>query len=295
MRYLITGANGQLATEFRKTLETNTSIDVIPLTKEKLNIADARAVNEAVSYYKPSIIINCAAYNNVDGAEHDEGSAFKVNAEGPKNLALSAKSVNALLIHYSTDYVFDGSKEEFYTEEDVPSPLSKYGASKLLGEKMIQSETDNYLILRVSWVFGEGKQNFLYKLLDWSQKNRVIKVVCDQISIPTYTEDIVRVTRRAIDKGLRGIYHLTNSGYAARYEVARFFLELIGKDNLVLPVTSEYFNSPAKRPYFSALSNKKISKILFIELPHWKDAIERYAKKYEYVNISKYFTSTLIE
>jgi len=295
MRYLITGANGQLAKEFRKNLESNTYIEVISLTKEKLNIADASAVNEAVSHYKPSIIINCAAYNNVDEAENDEGTAFNVNAEGPKNLAIAAKSVNALLVHYSTDYVFDGLKEDFYSEEDMPSPISKYGASKLLGEKMIQAETDNYLIFRVSWVFGDGKQNFIYKLLDWVQKNRVIRVVCDQISIPTYTEDIVRVTRRAIDKGLRGLYHLTNSGYAARYEVARFFVELIGKDNLILPVTSEYFNSPAKRPYFSALSNKKISKILSIELPHWKDAIERYAKKCEHVNVSKYFTSTLIE
>lgn len=296
MKYLITGGNGQLATEFKKNLETNSSIDVVSLPKEKLNIADANAVFEAVNYYKPDVIINCAAYNNVDGAESDEITAFRVNAEGPKNLAFSAKSVNAFLVHYSTDYVFDGFKEDFYTEDDEPNPISKYGSSKLAGEKNVVAETENYLILRVSWVFGEGRQNFLYKLLEWSQKSRVLKIVCDQISIPTYTEDIVRVTRRAIDKGLKGLFHLTNLGYSARYEVARYFIEALGKNNLVLPVTSSYFNSPAKRPYFSALSNKKISKLLEIEIPHWKDAINRYIKKYLNIESSnKYFISTLIE
>lgn len=279
MRYLITGANGQLATEFRKSFENNSSIEVLSLTKEKLDISDFQSVNEVISSFKPNVIINCAAYNNVDGAESEIDLSFKINCEAPGNLAKLANKIGALIVHFSTDYVFDGTKEDFYTEEDDTNPLSVYGRSKLDGERAVMSETDNYLIFRVSWVFGEGRQNFLYKLSEWSQKNRILKIVCDQVSIPTYTEDIVKVTRRSIDKGIRGLYHLTNSGYASRYEVARFFLENSGRDNLVLPVCSSYFNVPAQRPHFSALSNKKISKILDIEIPHWKNAIERYIKR----------------
>ncbi|MCX7769951.1 MAG: dTDP-4-dehydrorhamnose reductase [Proteobacteria bacterium] len=286
MRYLITGANGQLATEFRKNLENNSSIEVLALSKEKLDISDFQSLEELVSNFKPNVIINCAAYNNVDGAETEGELAFKINSQGPKNLAYLAKKIGSLIVHFSTDYVFDGRKEDFYTEEDEPNPISVYGKSKLGGEKGILEETDNYLIFRVSWVFGEGKQNFLHKLREWSQRNRVIKIVSDQVSIPTYTEDIVKVTRRAIDKGLRGIFHLTNSGYASRYEVARFFLECLGKENLILPVSTSFFNVPAQRPYFSAMSNKKISKILDIEIPNWKNAIERYIKRH--INSDKY-------
>lgn len=279
MKYLITGANGQLATEFKKNLENNSSIEVLALSKEKLDVTDFQKLEEVIINFKPSVIINCSAYNNVDGAESERDLAYKINCEGPKNLARLAFKVGAFIVHYSTDYVFDGQKEDFYTEDDEPNPLSVYGKSKLAGERAIISETENYLIFRVSWVFGEGRQNFLYKLKEWSQKNRVIKIVSDQISIPTYTEDIVKVTRRSIDKGLRGVFHLTNSGYASRYEVARFYMEISGKDNLVLPVSSAYFPAPAQRPYFSALSNKRISKILDIEIPNWKNAIERYVKR----------------
>lgn len=279
MKYLITGANGQLATEFKKIFENNSSIEVLALSKEKLDITDFEKTEDVIINFKPNIIINCSAYNNVDGAESEKDLAYKVNCEGPKNLAKISSKIGALIVHYSTDYVFDGTKDDFYTEEDIPNPLSIYGKSKLEGEKAVMAETENYLIFRVSWVFGEGRQNFLFKLTEWSQKNRVIKIVSDQVSVPTYTEDIVKVTRRAIDKGLRGIFHLTNSGYASRYEVARFYMEISGKDNLVLPVPSTYFQVPAPRPYFSAMSNKKISKILDIEIPNWKNAIERYVKR----------------
>ncbi len=279
MKYLITGANGQLATEFRKSFEANTSIEVLALSKDKLDITDVKSLEDVILNFKPNIIINCAAYNDVDGAESERDIAFKINCEGPGFLAKFAYKIGALLVHYSTDYVFDGTKEDFYTEEDEPNPLSVYGKSKLEGEKAIISETDNYLIFRVSWVFGEGRQNFFYKLSQWMQKNRVIKIVSDQVSIPCYSEDIVKVTRRAIDKGLKGLFHLTNSGYASRYEVARFYVDISGKDNLILPVATSYFKTPAQRPYFSALSNKRISKILEIEIPHWKNALERYVKR----------------
>lgn len=275
MRIIITGANGQLARDFQKALE-NYNYTVTALDKKILDISDLNIVTEVVSKYNPDIILNCAAYNFVDKAEEDFDTAYSVNASGVKNLALACKKNNALLVHYSSDYIFDGTKEDFYTEEDEPNPINKYGKSKLSGERLLKQETDNFLLFRLSWVFGEGKQNFLYKLSEWAKEDRVLKIVCDQISVPTYTRDIVSLTMFAIDKGLRGVYHLTNSGYASRYEVARYFIERLGMDNLILPVSSDYFPSVAKRPYFSAMSNLKLSKDLSVNIPDWKFGIERY-------------------
>jgi dTDP-4-dehydrorhamnose reductase len=201
-----------------------------------------------------------------------------VNAMGVRNLARASKKMDSLLVHFSSDYVFDGTKEDFYTEEDITNPLNKYGESKLSGELFLKEETDNFLLFRVSWVFGAGQQNFLYKLLEWAKQKKLLKVVCDQISVPTCTRDIAHLTMFAINKGLRGVYHLTNSGYASRYEVARFFLEKTGMDNLVLPVRSDAFPSPAKRPYFSAMSNIKLSRALDVQIPDWRIGIESHVK-----------------
>ncbi|MEW6068886.1 MAG: dTDP-4-dehydrorhamnose reductase [Nitrospirota bacterium] len=289
MDILITGANGQLAKEFQKCLK-NYSYRVTALDKEGLDISDLNAVTEVFFKYKPDVILNCAAYNYVDKAEEDFDTACKINALGVRNLAIACKKNNSLLIHYSSDYIFDGKKGDFYTEEDEPNPINKYGESKLLGEKYLKEETDNFLLFRVSWVFGEGKQNFLYKLSEWADKNRVLKIVCDQISIPTYTADIANLTIFSLNKGLRGIYNLTNSGYASRYEVARYFLEGLGMDNLVLPVTSDYFPTPARRPYFSAMSNLKLSKELNVDMPDWKLGIDRYIKS-ERSKIKKLMTN----
>ena len=277
MKFLITGAQGQLALQFQKTL-INQGYTVVAFDRKGLDIADSNAVLEKISEQTPDVVVNCASYNLVDKAEEDFDTARGVNATGVKNLAIACKDKNVLLIHYSTDYVFDGAKEDFYTEEDAPNPVSKYGESKREGEQLLIQETDNYLLFRVSWVFGEGRSNFLYRLSEWAQKNRTLRIVSDQVSIPTYTEDIVNVTLFALNKGLRGLYHLTNSGYASRYEVARYYIDQMEMDNLVLPVTSSYFPSPAKRPYFSAMSNRKLSQELNIDIPDWKLGIERYVK-----------------
>jgi dTDP-4-dehydrorhamnose reductase len=277
MNILVTGAEGQLAKQFQETLKIF-GHTITVLDKENLDISDPDAVTETVSKNAPDVVINCAAYNYVDQAEKDFDTASKVNALGVKNLASACNKNNALMVHFGSDYIFDGAKGDFYTEEDKPNPINKYGESKLLGEKFLQEETDNFILFRVSWVFGKGKNNFLYKLSEWADKNRILKIVCDQISVPTYTEDIVSITTFAIKKGLRGIYHLTNSGYASRYEVARYFLEKMGMDRLVLPVTSDYFPSSAKRPYFSSMSNQKISKKMNVNIPDWRIGIDRYIR-----------------
>jgi dTDP-4-dehydrorhamnose reductase len=277
MKFLITGANGQLGREFQKALK-NFNYTMLALHREDLDITNLDKVKKTISQYNPDVILNCASYNFVDKAEEDFDSAYNVNATGVRNLAFACKKKHILLVHFSTDYVFDGTKEDFYTEEDSPNPINNYGKSKLLGEEFLKEESDNFLLFRVSWVFGEGKQNFFYKLLDWAKSRKVLKIVYDQLSVPTYTGEIANITMFAINKGMRGLYHLTNSGYASRYEVARYFLERIGFDNLILPVSSDYFPSHARRPYFSAMSNSRISKDLNVEIPDWKVGIERYIK-----------------
>jgi len=277
MKILITGARGQVAKEFQQLLAYY-PYKIIALDRDALDIAENSRVEQAFIDHTPDIVLNCAAYNSVDRAQEDYESAFRANALGVKNLAIACNKIKALLIHYSSDYVFDGVKEDFYTEEDETNPINSYGKTKLFGENYLKAETDNYLLFRVSWVFGDGQRNFLYKLREWAKQKRVLKVVSDQISVPTFARDIAHLTMFAVNKGLRGTYHLTNSGYASRYEVARFFLEKIGMDNLVLPVRSDFFHSAAKRPYFSAMSNIKLSRALDVDIPDWRIGIESYVE-----------------
>jgi dTDP-4-dehydrorhamnose reductase len=280
VKILIAGAGGQLAQEFQRVLPA-TGHNVLAPSEESLDITDEAAVRYVIKNLNPDLVLNCAAYNNVDKAEREDSDvAYLVNAIGPKNLSIACRERGVLLVHYGTDYVFDGKKEGFYREDDATAPINRYGETKRAGELFVMSEAGQYLLFRLSWVFGDGRHNFLYKLAEWAGKNRVLKIVSDQVSVPTYTEDIVRATMFAVEKRLGGLYHLTNSGYAARYEVARYFLERIGADNVVLPVTSDLFPSPAKRPYFSAMSNLKLTSELKYEMPDWRDAVDRYLKQH---------------
>jgi dTDP-4-dehydrorhamnose reductase len=274
---LLTGSGGQLSREFQKRLSSGRYVLYAP-SEDSLDITDSAAVADAFSLTCPDVVINCAAYNDVDGAEGDYETAHKVNALGPKILAAASRKQKALFIHYSTDYVFDGRKEGFYAEEDVPCPLNRYGESKRAGEIFVAEEGGRYLIFRTSWLYGEGTQNFLRKLKGWAEKTQVLKVVADQVSVPTYTEDVVSATLEACEKGLQGLYHLVNSGYATRYEVARYFLGKTGSKAIVLPVNTSLFPGPARRPYFSAMSSAKLASAIGREIPHWKDAMDRYVR-----------------
>lgn len=278
-RILITGADGQLAREFKDYLR-NSNFDVLALNRDSLDITSFERVKEVINAHRPDIVINCASYNFVDRAEEEIDKAFNVNAKGVKNLAIATRKFNSLIVHYSTDYVFDGLKESPYLESDDPNPINKYGKSKLLGERSLIEETENYLIFRVSWVFGPGRQNFLYKLTEWARDRETLKIVCDQVSIPTYTEDIVKISMLAINSGLRGLFHLTSSGYASRYEISKYFFEKRGLNTMIIPVRSEYFPTLAKRPSFSVMSNSKISNTLGIKIPDWREGIERFIKRF---------------
>lgn len=273
MKFLITGARGQLAREFIAYFQEK-GYGFAAFPKDELDVSDFEKVYQTIKEIKPDIIINCSAYNQVDLAEKEKPLAYKVNTIGVYNLAISAREIKAKLVHYSTDYVFDGTKIGFYTEEDQPNPLNEYGKSKLLGEFFIQEVLENYLIFRVSWVYGKGTQNFLYKLEEWAKKQEVLKIAVDEFSVPTSTRTIVEVTLKALDEGLTGLYHLTNSGYASRYEWAKEYFKLRGINKLIYPALQADFNLPAKRPKWSVMSNEKISKALGIAIRDWREELK---------------------
>ncbi len=278
MQVLITGGNGQLAKAFKKLFEFK-GIDFKAFSREELDISCLDMVISVIKDYQPDVILNCAAYNLVDQAEENFSQAFAVNAIGPYNLALAAKEADAFLIHFSTDYVFDGKKGALYVEEDKPSPINKYGLSKWLGELAISKVSESYLVFRVSWLFGEGKQNFLSKVLNWTESNEILHIAYDEFSVPTYTETVAEISWLAYKKGLKGLYHLTSRGYCSRLELTKFFLEKIGIARRIIPVSASSFNLQAKRPFFSVLDSSKLEKTLNIKLPHWMEVVSSFAKK----------------
>ena len=276
MNYLITGRNGQLAQAFIKRFERE-GVGFLAPDETDLDITDVSKVMKVVEESRPGVIINCAAYNLVDKAENDSEKAFAVNAEGPKILALAAHTYGSFFVHFSSDYVFDGMKENgLYHENDITNPVNEYGRSKLAGEKLVQEESRESLIFRLSWVFGEGKQNFISKLIEWTEKSEYLKISCDEFSVPTYTDTVVDVTLKALDKGVTGLYHLTNSGFCSRYEWAKYILDSMGIKKFIRPVSMDLFNLPAKRPKFSAMNNQQISDLTGDRIPTWEEAVSSF-------------------
>lgn len=278
MRFLICGANGQLGREFCKVLEMQ-GYTVLATDYDTLDVSRFNEIENYIKDFRPDTIINCSAYNLVDKAEEDWYSTYKINSLAVANLASACNKYNIKLVHYGTDYSFDGTKKEKYTEEDKVNPICQYAKSKVLGEEYATEFHDNVLIFRVSWIYGEGNQNFIQKLLSWTEQNDVLKIADDEISIPTSCSTIVNVTLKALERDLRGMYHLTNSGIASRYEWAKEVLSLMGIEKQIESVSKDIFNLPAKRPGFSALSNEKISKELGIEIEDWKYALKEYIER----------------
>ena len=276
MKILITGANGMLAKAVRNELKDE---ELILTDVAELDITNIDAVRKFVNEAKPDYIINCAAYTAVDKAEEQEEIARKVNALGPKNLAIVANEEDATLIHISTDYVFGGEKpvEEDYTEMESKSPDTVYGVTKLEGEQAIIDATFKYYIFRTAWLYGEGN-NFVRTMLTLGKEKEELNVVADQHGSPTYAVDLASIIHQAIEKGIPyGIYHTTNLGYTTWYDFTKKIFEIAKIDCKVNPVTSEEFVRPAKRPKNSKLSKEKLLNA-GIEVPTYEDALERYLK-----------------
>lgn len=277
--YLILGANGQLGKQFNKDLSARGEHVLAPEEK-KCDITDFDALAKYIDAVSPTVIINCAAYNSVEVAEQQSDIAALINGKAVENIARLSKRNGIFLIHYSTDYVFDGKKGGLYTEEDPPNPLNEYGRSKLAGEEAVQKHAGDFLLLRTSWVFGNGTQNFIYKLLQWARKNSVIKLSSDEVSVPTGTADLVSLTLSAHQKGFRGLYHCVNTDHASRYEWGRHIASILALKVLIIPVPMSTFPSPAPRPAFTAMSNARLQYDLGVPIANWRSAVERFFQEY---------------
>ena len=276
MKYLIIGSKGQLGSEFERKL-TELEKDFVAVDIDAIDISEYHHVIDLFSSVKPGLVINCAAYNDVDGAESNIESAFKVNAEGTKYLAFASYKFHSFLIHFSSDYVFDGEKTSgMYIETDKTNPINQYGRSKLAGELNLVNEIEKYLLFRLSWVYGKGTQNFIYKLKQWAKDKDKLNISTDEISVPTYTKIIVDVVLKSINQGIEGLYHLTNSGFASRFDWAKSIRKLSGLNAELTPVQQDFFKLPAKRPKISAMSNEKLSSELNVTIPHWEESLKEF-------------------
>lgn len=280
MKILITGANGMLAKSVRKRLEKGN--ELICTDVADLDITDEKAVMEFVTNAKPDYIINCAAYTAVDKAEEAGEIVRKINADGPKNLAIAAKTVDAPLVHISTDYVFGGDLdiEKEYKEEDEKHPVTAYGITKLEGEEKIKENTDKYYIFRTAWLYGDGN-NFVRTMLKLGETKDEINVVADQHGSPTYAEDLANIIGEAIEKKIPyGIYHATNEGFTTWYDFTKAIFEYAGIICQVNPVTTEKYIemmkiTQAKRPKNSQMSKEKLL-AQGIQIPEWENGLKRY-------------------
>lgn len=275
---LLTGANGQLGQDFQKLFDS-LGIRYVATDYSELDITDREKVKAFIEENNFTIVINCAAYNNVDRAEEEVGMCYELNAYAPKNLAVICKERGIIFVTYSTDFVFDGEKEIPYTEEDTPNPLSVYSKAKLEGERYTLEYEKSFLI-RTSWVFGMGNNNFCKQVINWSKDRDILKIVDDQISSPTYSKDLAEFSWELIQTDKYGLYHFSNSGEASKYDQAKYILKKIGWQGRIERVKTSDFPLPAKRAKYSKLDSSKIEKIVNKKIPHWKEGVDRFLEDY---------------
>ena len=241
-----------------------------------LDITDREAVASIVRDNSVGLIVNCAAYTNVNKAEEEEGLAYRINAQAPGILADAAKDAGAVLIHISTDYVFDGTGYVPYLEDMPAAPLSAYGRTKLAGEKAIVDSGCRYMIFRTAWLYSSFGGNFVQTMYEKTAAEPVVRVVSDQVGTPTYAQDLADVLAGIIDAGMldkTGIYHFTNEGVCSWYDFAKEICDMSGHLCDVLPCRTSDYPAKVKRPHYSVLDKTKVKETFGIEIPHWKDSL----------------------
>ncbi len=277
-KIVVVGAKGMLGQDIVTRLE-----DVCPVTGidvESIDITDLERTRAVLTGLAPSVVINCAAYTDVDRCESEPKAAFAVNAQGAENLAKVCTELKAQLVHFSTDYVFPGTGEKPLGEDDPTSPVNVYGESKRKGELAVLDNGPGHLIIRTAWLFGTRGKNFVRTMLTLAAERDELKVVSDQHGSPTYTVDLAEATRALIQKGASGIVHVTNSGQCSWYDFAREIFRQAGKDHIrVIPVATDEFPRPAKRPGMSILDKSRLVSLVGQQLPDWKDALRRYLRE----------------
>ena len=277
-KIIITGCNGQLGREMNRLYAGNTNIELINTDVDELDITSVDAVMSFAKEVEPYAIINCAAYTAVDACETNQDLAFKVNTIGPRNLAIAARETGAKLLHVSTDYVFDGTKQTPYYETDAICPQSVYGSTKAEAEKMVQQMADHYFILRTAWLYGDGK-NFAKTMLRLSETNELVKVVGDQFGTPTSAYELAKGIDSLLFTDNYGLFHATCEGSCNWAEFAAEIFRLAGKDTKVQAITTAEYGAPANRPAHSVLENYMFKMTNGYMFADWHDAIEKYIKE----------------
>jgi dTDP-4-dehydrorhamnose reductase len=272
LRILLTGRSGQVGWELERALPALG--ELIATDRQALDLADAGVIRRTVREVKPELIVNAAAYTAVDRAEAERDAAIQVNAVAPGVLAQEAKRLGALLVHYSTDYVFDGEKRSPYVETDRPNPISHYAFTKLEGERAVASSGCRNLILRTSWVYGPRASNFFQIIRRKAEANETMRMVDDQTSVPTGSAFLATQTIALLRRGTEGLLHLVPSGQATRYEFAREVVTAGGSRSKVEPARTADFPSSARRPVYSVLDNRRAAALLGA-LPTWRDILGR--------------------
>lgn len=286
MRVFLTGARGMLGQDLMPILKA-AGDEVIPSGTQPsndpayvvLDITDLEATRTAIAQAQPDVVINCAAYTNVDGAESDPDAAYRVNALGTWNLALACQDVGAAMLQVSTDYVFDGIKGSAYDEYDMPNPQGVYGRSKFAGEQHLQQVLNRFYIVRTAWLYGHHGKNFVETILKAAAERPELKVVNDQWGCPTWTRDLANAISAIIRTGRFGIYHATGQGACTWMEFARKIVELGSMQTPVHPQTTEELNRPAPRPRYSIMRNHALELAGLPLLPNWESSLAAYVKE----------------
>ena len=285
MKILITGSKGQLGLELVKQLKIKGLYKIIDTDRDELDIVDIDNVNEFILSSKPDVVINCAAHTAVDLCETDIDNAYKINAIGPRNLAIACEKINAKFVQVSTDYVFDGNIDRPYREDDNTCPNSIYGSSKLMGEKFTKEFCSRHFIVRTAWLYGEGN-NFVRTMLKLSETNKEINVVNDQFGSPTSTVDLAKAIIELIHTEHYGTYHGTCEGKCSWYDFAQKIFEISNIDIKVNPVTSEEYKRPAPRPAYSVLDNFMLKLVGLNSFRNWEDALIEYLNEETFLEVA---------
>ena len=280
MKILVFGRIGQLGSALAEVLSDRYETRFID--QPELDLTAPESVRDHVQNYLPSVVINAAAYTAVDRAETEPELAHIINARAPESLAYACDEAGAVLIHYSTDYVFDGTASMPYTETAAVAPTGVYGQSKLAGEIAVASATQRYVILRTAWLYSAVGHNFVKTMLKLADSGQPVRVVADQVGSPTYAQDLARATRSIIEvlnssrDDCFGLYHVTNTGTTSWYGLAQEVFRLAAhQDVVVQPISTEEYPTPAPRPAYTALDCSKLERVFGLTLPSWRDALAR--------------------
>lgn len=277
MKILLLGHKGMLGSDLF--LKLNMGYEVVGLDKEEIDIVSASECEEAIKEIKPDIVINAAAYTNVDGCETAKDECFAVNAEAIKNIAGACRDKNIRIVHFSTDYVFDGTAKQPYKEDHQCNPINTYGASKMAGERYLRSLSENYILIRTAWLYGVNGKNFVQTILEKVKTTKKLTVVDDQTGSPTYTKDLATAVDLLITQNAKGIFHITNRGNCSWYQFAVKILQEAGIHDIdVTPIRSDKLQRPAKRPAYSVLSMQKFIQTTGKTMQPWQLALQDYLK-----------------